>query len=125
MSFSGEISLSLALPPGFEPLGHAAFADLLKAQVRQVEILAAQRRAQTCTAVLGMKAVLKQRVGDRPSSREPRRRLSPRVACRNTWRRIEALARNRHFLLAYSTVLSVWRAPSPTERRAICQSRRL
>jgi putative transposase len=96
-----KISITLAEPPGFEHLGQAGFADLLREQVRQVERLAAQRRAQTGTAVLGMKAVLKQRVGHRPKSREPRRKLNPRVACRNTWRRIEALARNRHFLLAY------------------------
>jgi putative transposase len=96
-----EIAFSLAQPPGFEQLGQAAFAELLQAKVRHVESLAAQRRAQTGTAVLGMRAVLEQRVGDRPKAREPRRRLSPRVACRNVWRRIEALMRNRQFLVAY------------------------
>ena len=93
-----EISFSLAHPPGLR------CADLRRLAPRpgsRCERLAAQRRAQAGDPVLGMKAVLKQRVGDRPKSREPRRRLSPRVACRNTWRRIEALTRNRHFLLAY------------------------
>jgi hypothetical protein len=106
-----EISFSLAHPPGFEHLdqrechgGYApqnSFADLLRDEIRKIETLSAQHRARTGTTVLGMKAVLKQRVGDRPRSREPRRRLSPRVACRNTWRRIEALMRNRHFVAAY------------------------
>jgi hypothetical protein len=97
-----EISFSLAQPPGFENLGPTAFVEQLRAKVREIESLAAQRRAQSGTPILGMKAVLKQPLGARPKSREPRRRLSPRVACRNTWRRIEALARNRHFLMAYN-----------------------
>jgi putative transposase len=93
-----EISLSLASPPG---LDRATFVQLLTDQVRRVERQSAEHRAQTGVRVLGMKAVLKQRVGNRPKTSEPRRRMRPRVACRNTWRRIEALTRNRLFLDYY------------------------
>jgi putative transposase len=51
--------------------------------------------------LLGSKAVLRQHWSDSPSTREPRRGLSPRVACRNKWARIEALQRNRAFLDQY------------------------
>jgi putative transposase len=115
-----EISFSLAEPPGFEGMGPAAFREALVAQVRRVETLAAQRRAQRGTGVLGMKAVLKQRVSDRPKSGEPRRQLSPRVACRNTWRRIEALMRNREFLLAYRAARELFLAGVDTIFPAGC-----
>jgi putative transposase len=83
---------------------------MLRQQVQQIERMAARNRAQTGSSVLGMKAVLKQRVCDAPKSREPRRRLSPRVACRNTWRRIEALVRNRDFLRAYRAARTLFLA---------------
>jgi putative transposase len=96
-----KISLSLTQPPGFEHPDQPRFDQMLLREVRRIEREAARRRAQTGAAVLGMIGVLKQRIDGRPASREPRRRLNPRVACRNTWRRIEALTRNRHFLYTY------------------------
>jgi hypothetical protein len=48
-----------------------------------------------------MKGVLRQHWSHRPNTREPRRGLSPRVACRNKWARIEALQRNQAFLDHY------------------------
>jgi putative transposase len=93
-----ELPSSLAPPPG---LDGATFVQMLIDPVRQIERVAARDRARTGTRGLGTKTVLKQRVDDRPRSREPRRRLSPRVACRNMWRRIEALVRNRGFIRAY------------------------
>jgi len=69
-----EVSFSLARPPG---LDETTFVQLLTEQVRRVEKQAARHRAQTGTRALGMKAVLEQRVGNRPKSREPRRRLRP------------------------------------------------
>jgi hypothetical protein len=103
-----EISFTLAPAPGFEHLDQATFAQLLVVQIRRIEAVAAEQRARTGAAVLGMKAVLKQRIHDRPRSHEPRRRLSPRVACRNTWRRIEALTRNRRFLVAYQAARALF-----------------
>ena len=98
-----EISFSLTVPPGFEGSSHAGseFGQLLLAEVAKVEHSAALHRRETGATVLGMKTVLAQPIEGRPKSHEPRRQLSPRVACRNTWRRIEALMRNREFLLAY------------------------
>ncbi len=45
--------------------------------------------------------MLKQHWNAKPSSREPRRGLSPRVACKNKWARIEALQRNKAFIEQY------------------------
>ena len=100
-----EISFSLTAPRGFDESGdsNSDFAHLLLEEIRKVEHAAASRRKESGTGVLGIKTVLAQPIDGRPKSHEPRRQLSPRVACRNTWRRIEALSRNRQFLLAYRT----------------------
>jgi hypothetical protein len=37
----------------------------------------------------------------RAGTREPRRQLSPRVACKSTWARVEALQRNQAFIDRY------------------------
>jgi putative transposase len=74
---------------------------LLRERIASVEHKAAEERAERGTRVLGVKAILRQPWSDRPGSREPRRRLSPRVACKNLWRRIETLARNKRWLAAH------------------------
>ena len=45
--------------------------------------------------------VLSQHWNSRPGTREQRRGLSPRVACKNTWAKIEALQRNQVFIDRY------------------------
>jgi putative transposase len=44
---------------------------------------------------------------------EPRRGLNPRVACRDKWKRIEALGRLVEFLREYQRALKAWRAGAP------------
>ncbi len=66
------------------------------------EETAAADRHRTGATVFGRKNVLAQKWSDRPDSREPRRQLSPRVAARSKWSRIQALLRNRAFRDAYA-----------------------
>jgi hypothetical protein len=40
---------------------------------------------------------------------EPRRNLRPQVAGRSKWARIEALLRNRAFVMAYASARDRWR----------------
>ena len=70
-------------------------------RIRHVEELHAADRQRTGSRVLGRKTVLSQRWSDRPGTSEPRRELSPRIAARNKWRRIEAILRNKAFRDAY------------------------
>ena len=96
-----SVRLVFAKPRGFEQLSAQAFAALVLERVRQVEEAAAVERSRRGTHVLGRKGVLDQRWSDRPVSREPRRQLSPRVAARSKWSRIEAILRNKAFREAY------------------------
>ena len=95
------VMLSFERPPGFESMTTRDFAELMAARVRQVEEMSAVERRRAGTTIVGRRAVLQQRWSDRPSTREPRRQLDPRVAARSKWSRIEALLRNRWFRDAY------------------------
>jgi putative transposase len=88
-------------PRGFSHLPQQEWAGLVGQRVRMVELRAEADRRASGTSVLGARAILAQRWQARPCSREPRRRLNPRIAAKSTWRRIEALQRSRLFLKAY------------------------
>ncbi len=95
------VSLNLSRPQGFKDLTDSAFATLVLDRVRAVEETAAAERRRTGAQVMGRSAVLHQKWSARPTAREPRRQLDPRVAARSKWSRIEALLRNRAFRDAY------------------------
>jgi putative transposase len=96
-----EAILELAPLPCSEPTPQSAMLALLIERIEIAERDAAAERERTRTEVMGREAISKQRWFDRPASLEPRRNLSPKVACRNLWRRIEALQRNKTFVAAH------------------------
>lgn len=95
------VVLRFARPRGLEQMTAADFATLIVDRIRQFEGQAATERLRDGRAVLGRRSVLRQAWRARPADREPRRDLSPRVAARSKWSRIEALLRNRAFRDAY------------------------
>jgi hypothetical protein len=95
------IELRFRRAPGYEALEHHAYASLLRGRVDHAEAVAAAKRREESIPLVGRREVLRQGWNQRPGSREPRRGLSPRVACRNKWARIEALQRNKTFLDRY------------------------
>lgn len=99
--FPDEIELPIARPPGYEDLSQEDFAALLRERIADAERTAAAERAEKGIGILGRKTVRRQSFYDSPSSFEPRRGLSPRVAGRNKWARIEALQRLRDWLASY------------------------
>lgn len=104
-----EVSLRFSRPHVFDHLSHEQWADMIRAAVHDVERKAAEEREQTGRRVLGRKAVLAQSPFDRPDSHEPRREMSPRVAGKNKWARIEALQRCAQFLTEYADALAAYR----------------
>lgn len=96
-----SVSLPLHVPDALVIDSRAAFIARLQERISTEEAKAAAERAQSGRAIVGRAAIQRQRWSASPSSREPRRKLTPRVACRNTWRRIEALARNKIWLGEY------------------------
>jgi hypothetical protein len=96
-----SISIELHKPAALAHLSRDEFVKQLEDRITAVEVKAAAERTQTRKSIVGRKAVRCQHWSESPHSREPRRELDPRVACKNTWRRIEALARNKIWIAAY------------------------
>ena len=106
-----EVTLHLVIPP---ELGDPAeIRRTLRERVEKVENHFRQLRARTGRRILGRQRVLRQSWRDSPSSAEPRRNLRPRVAAKNTWARIEALQRDRQFVIDYGAARVAWLAGLP------------
>jgi putative transposase len=105
-------TIQLCRPPGFEDDEH--FVATLTDRIRSAEDDAAAELGRAGRSFLGAARVLAQKPFARPAPGEPRRQLSPRVACRNKWKRIEALRRVTKFVAAYKAALAAWRAGDRT-----------
>ena len=101
------LELTLTLPAELGPA--AAVLAELRDRVRAVELERGAARARTGERVLGRRAVLAQSWRDSPTNKEPRRNLRPCVATRSRWARIEALLRNRAFVVEYASAREQWR----------------
>ena len=100
------IEMQLAIPPELGPA--AAVIAELRQRVQAVEAECAAARQRTGQRVLGRRAVLAQSWRGQPVSWEPRRNLRPRVAARSKWARMEALLRNRAFVVEYTIARERW-----------------
>jgi len=96
-----SVELRLVRPIGFESMPHEEFADMIKKRVLAFEQSTAAERRARGIRVLGRERILNQDWNTSPDSRAPHFKLDPRVAAKNKWARIEALARNKAFLEAY------------------------
>jgi putative transposase len=105
------VEMRLTIPPELGP--EADVLDELRRRVTEVEDALAAERQRTGRRVFGRRAVLQQSWHGQPTSIEPRRNLRPRVAAQSKWARIEALLRNRAFLVEYATARDAWRAGTP------------
>jgi putative transposase len=105
-SMPGALEMPLTIPSELGPA--AELLSELAARVRSLEIERAAERQRTGQRVQGRRAVLAQSWRGYPGSREPRRGLRPRVACRNRWARIEALQRDKMFLADYADARAHW-----------------
>ncbi len=101
--------LALHPPPGFES---ARLVETLARLLAEAEDRAAGEFAEAGRSFLGVARVLAQDPAGRPAPGEPRRALSPRVASRNKWKRIEAILRLEEFGHTYRKALHAWRAGS-------------
>jgi REP-associated tyrosine transposase len=98
-----HVDLELKVPAGF---GSAQeFRDQLLAELGRQE----QAAREENSTFLGPARVQAQSPFLRPKSGDPRRQLSPRVAARDKWKRIELLSRLKRFLSEYAEALAAWR----------------
>ena len=100
--------LVLTIPPGFTSAQD--FQESVAAATRELEAEARRKRQSEQRGFLGRARVLAQKAFARPAPGEPRRKLNPRVAARDKWKRIEALSHLVGFLRAYREALTLMRS---------------
>jgi REP-associated tyrosine transposase len=103
------VTIRFSAPPALAVLSREAFVRALRELVAAAEEKAAAVRRRTGAAVLGRPKILAQHWSDRPPDHEPRRELSPSLACRDKWRRIELLAHSRTFHALYRAAFEAFR----------------
>jgi hypothetical protein len=104
-SLPAKVELELTAPPGF-----ASASDFRKQVIAALEAREEQAVRSNQRGFLGAVRVLRQKPTARPASPEPRRNLSPRVAAKDPWKRIEALGRMTEFLRSYRAAWNARRA---------------
>jgi len=97
-------------PPSLLHSGRVEYTHLVRERVTDVEAKAANKRASGGPGVLGPRRILAQSWEDRPGNAEPRRGLSPSVACRDKWLRKERLHANRLFQGLYQAAFELFRS---------------
>ncbi len=100
-----NVLLELTTPPGFD--SPETFRKRLTEALAALEEDARRELARDGRTFSGGARVLAQKPWAQPAPGEPRRQLSPRIAARDKWKRIEALSRLVEFLGAYR---EAWRA---------------
>ena len=99
--------LVLTCPPGFATLKE--FTEAVAEALGELERKKAEDLLREGRDFLGPARVLSQEAWTEPRNGPPSRGMKPNVASRDKWTRIEALARLKHFRLAYREALSSWR----------------
>jgi REP element-mobilizing transposase RayT len=94
-------TLTVHRPPTFAQLSQQEWAAHVRERVQSKESEARQRRASLGKEVLGRRRILAQNPFDCPKSHAPHFKMSPRLAAKSKWARIEALLRNRGFQEKY------------------------
>ncbi len=96
-----EAVLELHRPPGYDELSDEDLAAVVNGAIHDREDLFRAKHKREGQAFLGRRQVLRQSRHTRPSSKEPRFGISPKVACKDKWRRIERLRADKEWLRSY------------------------
>jgi hypothetical protein len=105
------VTLKVGIPPELGPAD-----EIIAEVVRRVAIVEAEQaelRARTGRRVLGRDAVLRQRWDASPKKHKPRRGLSPTIAARNLWARLEELQRKPAFVAGHRFARAALLAGNP------------
>jgi REP element-mobilizing transposase RayT len=103
-----EVTMYLTIPPELGPRDE--IVRDLEERVTAVERQLADERNRTGRRVIGRRNVKLQDWRDSPETFEKRRGLKPTVKAKNKWARIEALQRNKAFVVAYRVARRLWLA---------------
>jgi hypothetical protein len=113
-SWPDEATLEFERPSGYEDYSDEKLAGLIKDEIEAREQKFRDQRDAAGKRFLGRSKVLAQSRHSQPRTREPRFGISPTVACRNKWLRIDRLKANKQWRADYRNALARWRAGDRT-----------
>ena len=102
--------LEFSRPPGYDGMSDEELAALIENEIDEREEHHRQEARRDGKSFMGRREVLEQSRYARPKKPEKRFELSPRVACRNKWLRIERLGHDRAWRGSYERALLDWRS---------------
>jgi putative transposase len=102
------VTLPIVRPRVFAECTQVEWSALLTEQVRGAEAQHRARRVAAGKTVLGREAILAQNPFGCPQGAEPHFGISPRIAAKSKWVRIEALRRSKDFLEGYARAIKAW-----------------
>jgi REP element-mobilizing transposase RayT len=109
-----QVDFELTKPPMFDDLTDEEFRTLVAERVEAREKELRRQRRREGKGFLGRKKLKAQRISDTPwtvaSGAAARRGITPRVACKDKWRRVERLQALVGFREAYAVALRAWRS---------------
>jgi len=107
----GKSRFRLTKPPALTYLSDARYQQLAARAVKaRVEEIRSKGVQWSWGKALGRAAILAQNPFDRPGRRMPDRGLTPRVACKEKWLRIELLTALKEFRESYRDAWASWRS---------------
>lgn len=106
----GKMPKSIELRISPPPIGGDASEALesIRTSLEKQESAIRSAFRQSGRRFLGRAFVLRQKITDSPNTKEPRRSVSPRVATRDKWKRVEILQRIKGFIDDYKEALARW-----------------
>lgn len=102
------VTVPLCRPKAFADQSPDEWRSLVLDQVRAAEAEHRERRRAAGRSVLGREAVLRQLPFDSPQNTAPHFNLSPRIAAKSKWTRIEAIQRSKAFVERYRSAIRSW-----------------
>ena len=105
-----EVTLRLVPPPVLEAADDDGGIERITAGLARREAKIRRRAHLLGRRFLGLENLGDQHWSESPASFAKRRGLRPRIATRNKWRRLEAIARDRSFVAAHADCRVQWLA---------------
>jgi len=102
------VTIPIVRPRGFASPTQAEWNKLVTDRVRDVEADHRERRRIAGKTVLGRQAILRQKPSDSPNSPEPHFGISPRMAAKRKWPRINAIGSLKAFREKYRVAIRSW-----------------
>jgi hypothetical protein len=102
--------LTLTTPQAFLNMHGDEYMKDLRQAIAEREQAIQEEMNKKGQSFLGIAAIMRQKYTDQSQKKDPHNEINPRIACKDKWTRIEALAKLTGFVVEYKEALEEWKA---------------